>query len=109
MADKQRYTATGIVWGNCWGGGKCGYAAHKIIGETLEAVEVEAKKRLENGSLDGGMGFESLYAATLNVKVETIKHIDGKDYIHTSYDKLFLGDTTENEEEYFLFNHNQTL
>lgn len=98
MGDRQQYTATGIVWGNCWGGGKCGYAAEKITGDTLGEVKAEAERMLKDGSLDSGMGFESLYAATLNVKIETIKEIDGKEFIHTDYTVLYLGAVTENEE-----------
>ncbi len=93
----KRYTAKGIVWGNCWGGGKCGYASEVVTGSTMEEVEKEATRQLESGELDSGMGFESLYAATLTVKVEDIREIDGKEFIHTEHENLFIGQCTENE------------
>jgi hypothetical protein len=43
-----------------------------------------------------------LYAATLTVKIEDIRDIDGKEFIHTEYETLFNGAVTENEEEVFL-------
>ena len=51
------YRATGIVLGNCWGGGTCDYAAHEINANSLRELRDEIKKQLDNGSLDGGMGF----------------------------------------------------
>ena len=99
----KRITVTGIVFGNCWGGGQGGFKAKKITGGTLKEVRAEAKRKLEDGSLDGsldsGMGFESLNGAVLEAKVETIKMIDGEEYVNTKYQIFSIGKTTEFQRE----------
>jgi hypothetical protein len=95
----KRITVTGIVYGNCWGGGQCGFKARKIEGGTLKEVKAEAQRMLENGSLDSGMGYESLNGAVLEAKIETIKMIDGEEYINTKYLVFTVGKTTEFQRE----------
>jgi len=95
----KRITVTGIVYGNCWGGGQCGFKTCKIEGNTLKEVKAEAKRMFENGSLDSGMGFESLNGAVLEAKIETIKMINGEEYINTKYQVFTVGKTTEFQRE----------
>lgn len=97
----MRFTAKGIVWGNCWGGGKCGFASKVVSGQSYDEIKKTANNMLKDGSLDNGMGFESLYAATLSVKVENTKIIDDKEYINTSYDTLFIGTPSDKEIDCF--------
>ena len=90
---------TGMVWGKCWGGGKCGYAAEKIEADNLDNAVEQAKKMLKNGSLDSGMGFESLTGACLTAAITDTKIIGGKDYTHTEYEDVEIGELTGNEIE----------
>jgi hypothetical protein len=99
MADKVRVTTSGFVFGNCWGGGTCGYKAKTIEGSSLKEVKASAKVMLESGSLDGGMGYESLYGAYLLAKIETIKVIDEKEFIHTEYVPFKIGKVSKKERE----------
>jgi hypothetical protein len=98
MAEK-RITVTGIVYGNCWGGGQSGFKARKIEGDTLKEVKDEAKRMLEDGSLDSGMGFESLNGAVLEAKIKTIKMINGEEYINTKHLIFTIGKTTKFQRE----------
>jgi hypothetical protein len=90
----KRITTRGIVYGNCWGGGQCGFKAHKITGGTLKAVKAKARRMFQDGSLDSGMGFESLNGAILEAKHETIKMIKGEEYINTKYHTFSVGKTS---------------
>ncbi len=65
LKEFKIYNSKGIVFGNCWGGGKCGYRATEYSAETENALINKIEISLKDGSLDSGMGFESLYDATL--------------------------------------------
>ena len=99
----KRITVTGYVFGNCWGGGTCGFKARKITGGTLKEVKAEAKRMFEDGSLDSGMGFESLNGAILEAKIETFKRINGEVYVNTKYQNFTVGKTTEYQREQILY------
>jgi hypothetical protein len=87
----KKYSSTGIVWGNCWGGGQSGYTTRKIYGNSLKDLRKKAETMLSDGSLDSGMGYESLIGAILCVKIEDVKTIKGKEYINTTYRELCVG------------------
>jgi hypothetical protein len=95
----KKYTAKGTVWGNLWGGGHGGYRSKEVTGTTLQEIKDKATAMLADGSLDGGMGYESLYGAILNVKVEDIKTIDNKDYIHTDWRIVRVGKVSRKEAQ----------
>ncbi len=96
---KKQFTSTGIVFGNCWGGGKCGYAAEQLEADTLQGILDLAKAGVKDGSLDSGMGFESLYAAGLQVTCIETCIIDGKEFEYKETEFHVIGDLTESEEE----------
>ena len=95
----KRITATGVVYGNCWGGGQCGFKTQKIKGGTLKEVKDTAIRMFKDGSLDSGMGYESLNGAVFEAKIETIKIIDGEEYINTKYTVFTVGKTTKFQRE----------
>ena len=102
--NMKRVTLNGYVFGNCWGGGTCGYKATEVVGDTIKEAKEKATQMLNIGSLDSGMGFESLYGAIFRAKVEDIKIIDEKEYIHTEYQILSIGKVAKHEREHiFLF------
>ena len=79
-----KFSATGMVWGNCWGGGQVGYAAHALNDfDTKKALLEEAEKRVKDGSLDGGMGYESLEGVVLLITKTDTRRIGSKDFTHT--------------------------
>ena len=100
MKIKKYYKIKGYVYGNYWGGGKGAYVSESAEGDNLEQLMIEAKNALEDGSLDGGMGYESLIGAILDIQyIEKIEY-KGKIYHNSQYNIEFIGDLTEEEEEF---------
>jgi len=64
---KTEYRATGICVGNCWGGGKVGFGAKPITAATREELDAKVEAGIQDGSIDGGMGFESVTGAVLKI------------------------------------------
>ena len=92
---KETYTASGLVYGLYWGGGSGSYPSINFYGETLEEVELKANKALEDGSIDSGMGFESIKMALLYVTTTTFVEIEGHTFSHEEETTLMIGDITE--------------
>ena len=98
----KTYKSTGLVLGNMWGGGTGSYPARMIKAKTRKELIETATKMLKDGSLDSGMGFESLKGALIDIEeIETIE-IDGKNYTRTEYDTESIGDLSDADIE-FLF------
>jgi hypothetical protein len=96
-----KYKSTGVVFGNYWRGGKGAYPAREIKADSREELLEQAKKGLD-GSLDSGMGYESLIGALIEIcKITTIA-IDGKHFTNKEYETEFIGDLTEEEEDFLL-------
>lgn len=98
--SKRKYKSRGIVLGNCWGGGQCSYQAKTIETDTREELIKIAKEQLEDGSLDSGMGYESLVGAILEIEERETQSIDGKDFYRDTYELSTIGEIPiEIEEE----------
>ena len=97
-----KFTSTGLVHGNYWGGGKGAYKAEKLSADTKEELIEKATKMLDDGSLDSGMGYESLIGALLNItKTTTIIH-DGKPFSNEETESEFIGDLTEEQQDFLI-------
>jgi len=97
---KQRFEVTGIVLGFLWMGNEGAYPARKINTNTRQEALEKATDMLHNGSLDSGMGFESLIGARLEVKrIETLT-IKGKEYETDNSETIFAGDLTPEQQEF---------
>ena len=103
MQKLKSYKLTGIVWGNYWGGGSGGYASKVLHNSSKSKLIKEATVMLKNGSLDSGMGYESLYGATLDLETTTTIDIKGKEYKHIESEELFIGTVTEEEIDAFFY------
>ena len=91
---KVEYNAEGLVLGYLWGGGKGAYPTKSLTGyESIEALLQKANEMLGDGSLDRGMGFDSLIGAVLYVE----KAIGKGPY---EYEHIFIGDLKEDEKEF---------
>ena len=94
------FKSTGFVYGNLWGGGRGAYPAEKLENKTLKGLLKEACKGLKEGSLDSGMGYESLIGAVLEVEeIETITK-NGKRYSCSEYNLHTIGKLNEEEIEF---------
>jgi hypothetical protein len=97
----KTYNAAGFVLGNYWGGGQGSYPAVRLSGfESKESLIEEAEKRLKCGSLDSGMGYESLIGAILDIEeIKTIEH-DGEEYQNSTIEEVFIGKLSDVQKEF---------
>ena len=97
---KIYYKAKGFVLGNLWGGGTGIYPSSPIASDTYEGIMDVAEEKLKEGSLDSGMGFDGLIGAILCITKYHIIEIEGKEYINKEYSDEYIGELTEDDEEY---------
>ena len=79
MKETKQFKSSGFVYGNLWGGGRGAYPARKITAHTLEALTAEIDKGIKDGSLDSGMGYESLMGGVFDIETVTTATIKGKE------------------------------
>ena len=99
--ETVKFKSTGLVLGHYWGGGSGSYPATKLTADTKEELIKKATDGLD-GSLDGGMGFESLIGALLVItKTTTIIH-DGKRFTNEETEEEFIGNLTEEQQDFLI-------
>jgi hypothetical protein len=103
MEKKKSYKATGFVLGNLWGGGQGAYRTIELEADTKEALMDKAKVALDDGSIDSGMGFESLVGAVLDITETTTVEIEDEIFFNEKYIFDTVGELT-NEQYDFLQN-----
>lgn len=98
---KQTYfTASGFVHGYYWGGGQGAYASEKLMEATKEKLLNKASEMLKDGSLDGGMGYQSLIGARLDIVKHTILTVNGKEYENEEYSREYIGELTAKQKHF---------
>lgn len=97
MKKTVTYKASGLVLGNTWGGGRGTYATVSLEAATKEELLAEAKYRIEENTLDNGMGFENLIGAVLSVTKQTSIEFEGEEYTNEKYEIEVVGVLTEDE------------
>ena len=95
------FESTGLVYGKFWGGGEGSYPARKLKASTRKELIEKAKEGL-NGSLDAGMGFESLIGAVLNITKTTFIIVKGRLFNNTEYQTIFIGKLTRKQKNHLL-------
>lgn len=96
------YKSEGLVFGNYWGGGRGAYKAKCIEAPTKEELLIKANQKLEDGSLDDGMGYESLIGAVLLITETKSTDINGECFSHDNYETVFIGKLTEEDEDFLI-------
>jgi hypothetical protein len=99
LAPTKRFTTEGFVYGNYWGGGKGAYKATELEGTSIEEITQLANDGL-NGSLDSGMGYESLIGAYLIVTEHTTIEVNGIASVNKQHHDLFVGDLSDEEKQF---------
>ena len=99
---KKHYTSTGLVHGNYWGGGEGAYSATKLSADTKEELIELAKKVIEDGSLDSGMGYESLIGALLDITEYETVELNGKEFVHKTHILEFVGELTPEQQNFLM-------
>ena len=102
MEFERRFIGRGYVLGNCWGGGKCAYRSEQLVSENKESLLNVARRKIVDGSLDSGMGFESLIAAVIEVEEEITTVINGDIFVCRKYDSAIIGENVSESDEEFL-------
>lgn len=98
---KIKYESTGLVYGNYWGGGQGAFSARRLEAGTKEELLKQAEEGLD-GSLDGGMGYESLIGAMLNITKFTTVEIDGREFVNKEHETEFIGDLTDEQIDFLI-------
>lgn len=95
---EKKYNATGIVFGNVCGGGKGTYPCKKLNNyNSINNLIKDAKKMLKDGSLDSGMGFESLIGAGLIIEEFNTLKYNGEEFYNSYNSQFYIGDMNEKE------------
>ena len=94
-----KYRATGMVWGNLWGGGQGGYPAETLESDTREELIGLIDAGLLDGTLDSGMGYESLVGAVMVIDEIDTRQIDGKIFVAIESDTYVRGDLSDQVQE----------
>jgi hypothetical protein len=100
METKVRFIATGFVLGYLWLGDKGAYGARSLSADTREEIISQAEKGIEDGSLDGGMGFQSLLGALLHITTITTVTIDGKEFENRETEAEIIGELSDKDEDF---------
>lgn len=98
----KKYKITGWVYGNYWGGGQGAYRSTTILADSREEGIKKAEEMLADGSLDSGMGYKSLIGAILDIEENEIIEIDGKNFSHKEYEYYFIGNLSDEMEEFLM-------
>ena len=94
-----RYIARSVVVGNCWGGGQVAYKGQRVEGDTRDEVLRKTEDMFKDGSLDSGMGFESLIGAWVEIEeIETVT-IDAKTFTRSEWTNEIIGEIPEDFDE----------
>lgn len=96
------YKATGIVLGNYWGGGSGGYKAETLTANSLTELEQQILAGIKDGSLDSGMGYESLIGAVMDIETIDTREIDGKIFVAIEQETNCYGDLSEEQQDFLI-------
>jgi len=100
MDKKVKYFSKGLVYGYFWGGGEGSYNSEKLTADTKKELIAKATEMLESGALDGGMGYETLKGALLDIRKVTTITIDGDLYHNEKYETVFIGKLTKKQKDF---------
>jgi len=97
---EKTYHSSGVVLGNYWGGGSGSYGARKFSAPNKKALIKANRDALKSGSLDSGMGYESLIGALIDIKVSTTISVKGKSFTNVEHETMFIGKLKDSEKEF---------
>ena len=96
-----KFESEGYVYGFLWGGGKGAYPARKLQADNKADLLNQANEGL-NGSLDSGMGYESLIGALLEITTITTVEIEGKPFTNEERDIEFIGKLSDKDKDFLM-------
>jgi len=100
MKSVIKYEASGFVYGYFWGGGEGAYPSEILYSTNKNEIIKLANDGLD-GSLDSGMGFESLIGAILLIVKITNITINNKVFTNREYlEHKFIGSLTKKQKKF---------
>ena len=99
---KTKFRSTGYVLGNFWGGGSGAYPTIKLSADTHEELIKQATDALNDGSLDSGMGYESLIGALLTIETIKTVEVDGEEFTRSEFETELIGNLTEQQQDFLI-------
>ncbi len=100
MEKKKSFKATGFVLGNYWGGGTGAYPTIGFTADTKEELLEKANVALKDGSIDSGMGYESLIGAVLDITVTTKVELEDENYFNEKFEFDTVGELTDKQYDF---------
>lgn len=100
MKKTKRYNVKGYVLGYLWGGGEGAYPSKEFTANTKRDILIKLRDGIKDGSLDSGMGYESLIGGIFNIERITTVKIDGDDYTHSDHEQVFYGKLTKKQKSF---------
>jgi len=102
MEKKVKWSAKGYCYGNYWGGGKGAYRARNFVSSSKEDLIDQINKAVADGSIDSGMGYESIIGAIMEIRRYTTIEIDGDEYNNNHTDIEMFGDLSESDQDFLM-------
>jgi hypothetical protein len=102
MEKKVKWFAKGYCYGNYWGGGKGAYKTTMFTADSEEALREKISKAIDDGSIDSGMGYESMIGAIMEIRRYTTIEIDGDEYHNNHTDIQMFGDLSESDQDFLM-------
>jgi len=100
MESLKKYKAKGFVHGRYWGGGKGSYKANNVYAETKDALIKKINDGIANGTLDGGMGYETVLGAIMVITTITTITYEGKPYTNEETEVEFFGNLSDDDKNF---------
>lgn len=100
MEKTITYSAKGLVYGLDWFQNSCAYTSIEIKANTKEELDRIIDNKLEDGSLDSGMGFYDLKGALMNIKIISEIEVENKIYTNIESELEFYGELSDKEMDF---------
>ena len=94
------WSAAGLVYGRDWGFNYGAYPSISFQNDSYENLITEANKDLADGSIDSGMGFESIKGVLLEITCTTSIELEENIFVNDAVTTEFIGDLTEEQQEF---------
>ena len=94
----KTYKTSGLVYGLTWGFCNVAYPAEEGYYYNYKKLKEDIEKGIKDGSLDSGMGYQSLKGAL--IIVETIKTLPfkGAIYSNSTFKRVYFGELSHKEK-----------
>ena len=93
-----QYKTKGLVYGQDWGFNYGAYPSQEGCYYKYSELEEDIEKRIKDGSLDSGMGYQSLKGALIIVETVRSVVVRGRIYTNSNFKRVYFGDLSHKEK-----------